>query len=161
METTHMTFDAILSRFTAAVEAGDGTALGALFTQDGIYHDTFYGEFHGPSAIKDMLENHFWRDAKAFRWDMDEPLANADIGYANWRFSYASKLEGVKGKRIVFEGMSRFRLKGDLIDRYDEIFDIGIALSQTDFASERMARIIGKAAERLRSRALNSRHLVD
>lgn len=54
-----MTFDAILSRFTAAVEAGDGTALGALFTQDGIYHDTFYGEFHGPSAIKDMLENHF------------------------------------------------------------------------------------------------------
>jgi len=57
--------------------------------------------------------------------------------------------------------MSRFRLKGDLIDRYDEIFDIGIALSQTDFASERMARIIGKAAERLRSRALNSRHLVD
>ena len=70
-----MTFDAILSRFTAAVEAGDGTALGALFTQDGIYHDTFYGEFHGPSAIKDMLENHFWRDAEAFRLFDERPDA--------------------------------------------------------------------------------------
>ena len=156
-----MTFDAILSRFTAAVEAGDGTALGALFTQDGTYHDTFYGEFHGPSAIRDMLENYFWRDAEAFRWDMNEPLANDDIAYANWRFSYSSKLEGVKGKRIVFEGMSRFRLKGGLINRYDEIFDIGIALSQTDFTSKRMAKIIAKAAERLRSNASNSRHLID
>ncbi|MEL0091445.1 MAG: nuclear transport factor 2 family protein, partial [Rhodospirillales bacterium] len=61
-----MIFSDLLARFTAAVETGDGTELGKLFTLDGVYHDTFYGEFQGPAAIKNMLENHFWRDAEAF-----------------------------------------------------------------------------------------------
>ena len=36
-----MTPTELLSRFTAAVEAGDGAAFGALFTADGVYHDVF------------------------------------------------------------------------------------------------------------------------
>ncbi len=156
-----MSFVDLLARFTAAVEAGDGGALAALFTEDGVYDDTFYGEFKGPAAIKDMLENHFWRDASAFRWDMREPVATPEIGYANWSFSYASKLPGVEGKRVVFEGMSRFRLSGDRIARYDEVFDMGIALAQTNFAADRIERIVQKAAGRLRDRHANTRHLAD
>lgn len=156
-----MAFVDILEKFTAAVEAGDGAALAALFTPDGAYDDTFYGEFQGTAAIQDMLENHFWRDAKAFRWDMVEPVEAAGIGYANWTFSYESKLDGAAGKRVLFEGMSRFRLKDGKIERYDEVFDMGVALAQTAFGAERIARIVAKAAERLRSKHGGSRHLAE
>jgi hypothetical protein len=43
-------FAALLKEFTSAAEAGDGKRLGALFTADSIYHDTFYGEFRGPAV---------------------------------------------------------------------------------------------------------------
>ena len=154
-----MTFAEILSSFTAAVESGDGRALASAFTADGVYHDTFYGAFEGGAAIQDMLENHFWRDAKAFRWDMAEPIESGGVGYANWVFSYESKLEGAIGKRVLFEGMSRFKLRDGRIERYDEVFDMGVALAQTAFAPERIARIVTKAADRLRERHAGTRHL--
>lgn len=156
-----MSFNDLLGKFTAAVEAGDGKALADLFVEDGVYHDTFYGEFQGRPAIQDMLENHFWRDAEAFRWDMREPVETDGIGYANWSFSYASKLPGAEGKRILFQGMSRFRLKDGAIVRYDEVFDMGVALSQTAFDAERIRKIVGKAADRLRASHADTRHLKD
>lgn len=156
-----MSFTDILRQFTAAVEAGDGAALGRLFTEDGIYDDTFYGAFEGPDGIADMLDNHFWRDAKAFRWDMREPLEGNGIAYTNWSFSYESRLPGAEGKRVLFEGMSRFRLRDGKITRYDEVFDMGIALSQTAFAPDRIAKIVGKAAHVLREKHTDTRHLAD
>lgn len=156
-----MTFTEILSKFTAAVEAGDGAALGRLFTEDGVYDDTFYGEFTGPDGIADMINNHFQRDAKNFRWDMREPLVGDGIAYTNWSFSYESRLPDVAGKRIIFEGMSRFRLNGGKILRYDEVFDMGIALSQTAFSPDRITKIVSKAADRLRDRHADTRHLKD
>ena len=154
-----MDFQALLGRFTAAVEAGDGKRLGALFTEDGVYHDTFYGEFRGPEAIADMLENDFWRDARDFRWEMMEPVQAGDTGYARWLFSYTSRLPEAEGQRILFEGMSRFALEGGLIRHYGEVFDMGIALSQTNFPPERIARILGRAAKGLRQRSAGTRHL--
>ena len=154
-----MSFEATLREFTAAVEAGDGKRLAALFTADGVYHDTFYGEFRGRPAIADMLEKHFWRDAKDFRWDMLEPVRAGDTAYARWVFSYTSKLPDAEGQRVIFEGMTRFALEGELIRHYGEVFDMGIALSQTNFAPERIAKIVAKAAGRLRDRVRGSRHL--
>ena len=153
-----MRFSSLLDRFTAAVEAGDGGRLGSLFTADGVYHDTFYGEFTGPAAIAAMLEGHFWRDATAFRWDMFDPVHQGERGYARWVFSYTSNLPEAKGKRIIFEGMSKFELAGERIAHYGEVFDIGIALSQTDFAPERVARILKRAADGVRARHADGRH---
>lgn len=154
-----MDFNALLDEFTAAVEAGDGKRLARLFTPDGVYDDTFYGEFQGHEAIRAMLEEHFWRDATAFRWDMLEPLDGGSIGYSRWVFSYTSQLPEARGERITFEGMSRFRLRDGLIERYDEVFDAGIALAQTGFPAERIARIAARRAEALRRRHAGSRHL--
>ncbi len=154
-----MNFEALLKEFTAAVEAGDGRRLGALFMEDGVYHDTFYGEFRGRAAIAEMLEGRFWRDAEAFRWDMLEPVRQGDTGYARWVFSYTSKLPEAAGRRVVFEGMSRFALSGEAIAHYGEVFDIGIALAQINFAPERVARILARAAEGVRTRHAGSRHL--
>jgi len=116
-----MEFKDIVKAFGAAVEAGDGTALADLFTQDGVYHDMFYGSFKGRAAIKEMLENIFHRDAKDFRWELLDPVTNGRIGYAHWLFSYTGTAEHIKDQRVVFDGVGIFFLKDGLIERYEDI----------------------------------------
>ena len=41
-------FAALVARFGAAATAGDGKALAACFTEDGVYHDYIYGPHRGP-----------------------------------------------------------------------------------------------------------------
>lgn len=151
-------FDTILETFTAAVEAGDGAALGATFTEDGVYHDTFYGAFAGRPSIADMLENYFWRDAEGFLWDMSEPVFDGRTGYARWIFSYSSTLPDSAGTRVVFDGMSRFLIADGLIEDYDEIFSGGVGLVQLDMAPERLAKIMRRQADRLKEHAGWDRH---
>ena len=137
-----MDFPALVKVFTAAVEAADGTRLASLFTEDGIYHDTFYGEFKGRAAIKAMLEERFWGDAKAFKWDAFDAVCDGTHGYCSWHFSYTSSQGESAGKRVVAEGMSHFRLRGGLIEHYGEKFDGGMALVQLDFAPERLVKLL-------------------
>lgn len=144
-------FDRILRRFTSAVESGDGQKLAELFTEGGVYNDCFYGAFHGRDAIARMLEMHFWGHAEEFRWQMLEPIANSGMGYARYRFSYVSKLEGAEGERVVFEGMSQFTLDAGLIRVYREEFNTGIAISQLNFPAERIARHLARKADRVRA----------
>jgi len=144
-------FDRILRRFTSAVESGDGQKLAELFTEDGVYNDCFYGAFHGRDAIARMLEMHFWGHAEEFRWQMLEPIANSGMGYARYRFSYVSKLEGAEGERVVFEGMSQFTLDAGLIRVYREEFNTGIAISQLNFPAERIARHLARKADSVRA----------
>ena len=144
-------FDRILRRFTSAVESGDGQKLAELFTEDGVYNDCFYGAFHGRDAIARMLEMHFWGHAEEFRWQMFEPIANSGMGYARYRFSYVSKLEGAEGERVVFEGMSQFTLDAGLIRVYREEFNTGIAISQLNFPAERIARHLARKADHVRA----------
>jgi len=154
-----MTFTDILARFTAAVQSGDGEALAALFTPDGVYVDGFYGPSAGRAAIAHMLAEHFHGAARDFRWQMLDPVCDGATGYTRWLFSYTSTLPGAEGKRAVFDGMSRFELRDGLIARYTEVFDRGLALAQLGFAPERIARTVGRAAERLRDQPEAKPHL--
>jgi len=139
-------FEQIVKEFTAAVEAGDGTRLAALFTDDGVYHDTFYGANQGHAAIRDMLEKRFYGDAERFKWEMRDPVCNGSIGYARWRFSYTSRMAGSEGKRAVAEGMSCFELEGGKIRRYTENFQGALALVQLDYPPERLAKLLRRWA---------------
>ena len=154
-----MTFDQLLKEFTVAVEAGDGKRLGALFTEDGVYHDTFYGAFKGPAAIAEMLVNRFWRDAEKFKWAMRHPVSDGQNGYAEWTFSYTSKMPDSRGKRVVAEGMSRFALKDGRIQHYGESFDGALALSQLGFPPERLAKLARRWAEEKRALPHAAEHL--
>ena len=98
-----MTFAETIKRMTQAAAQGDGDAVVDCFTPDGVYHDVFYGAFVGPD-IKDLIENYFHRDGENFRWDIHDPIANDDIGYARYVFSYDSKLESARSRRAIFEG---------------------------------------------------------
>ncbi len=107
-----MSFADLIAAMTTAAADGRGTDVAACFAPDGIYHDVFYGDFQGPEAIADLIENHFHRDAEAFRWDVHDPSATGDVGYARYTFSYRSKLAGCVGKRGAFEGVAVCQLRG-------------------------------------------------
>ena len=154
-----MTLTAILKRFTAAVEAGDGTALGALFTPSGVYDDYFFGPSEpGPEGVRDMLA-HFYEGGEDFRWDFHDIVEGNDLGYASYRFSYTSKLPEAKGARVVFEGIGRFVLEDGKIARYSEVFDRGMALAQQDFAAERIKKIGVRYANRIKADPAAARHI--
>ena len=147
-------FEAVLERFTAAVEAGDGEALASLFTPDGTYVDRFYGAKTGREAIAGMLEREFWGHAEGFTWRMFEPVCDGAYGYARYLFSYVSRLRGVEGRTVVFDGFSQYRFDptrgDDLIVCYREQFNTGMAMAQLDFPPERIAKHLRSAAEQLR-----------
>jgi hypothetical protein len=151
-------FPALLTRFAAAVVANDGAALAALFTEDGTYDDGFFGAHTGRPAIAQMLQR-FHDTGRDYRWTWSEPLSDDRTAYARWRFSYASRLPGAEGKPVLFEGMSRFQFRGDLIAHYAEAFDRGVALIQTAMPPDRIARVLEKAAAAQNATAEAKDHL--
>ena len=140
-------FTDLLSRFAGAVAANDGAGFAALFTEDGVYDDGFFGEYKGRNAIIEMLQ-HFHDTGSNYRWDFFDALSDGATGYARYRFSYASGMPGAEGKPVVFEGISHFVFRGGAIARYEESFDRGMALAQQDFAAERIKKVLKKLADR-------------
>jgi hypothetical protein len=138
-------FSGLLHRFAAAVAANDGAGLAALFTPDGTYADEFFGAHQGRTAIAAMLQR-FHDTGRDYRWDFIDPIRAGDIGYARYRFSFASRLPESDGRPVMFEGISQFRFAGQLIERYSEAFDRGVALVQLGFPAERIRRVVEKAA---------------
>lgn len=145
-------FKDVIDKFTNAVESNDGTALAALFVENGVYSDEFYGEFVGREAIAVMLRDHFWGHAKGFRWEMSNLLSDGNHGYATYLFSYDSTMLEALGKRVVFNGIAHFLFEDGLIQRYEEIFNTGMAQAQLDFDPIRIKKHLLKKAEQLRSR---------
>jgi len=140
-------FPDLLSRFATAAAANDGAGFSALFTEDGVYDDGFFGEYKGRKAIAEMLQ-HFHDTGSNYRWDFFDALSDGQQAYARYRFSYASRMPGAEGKPVVFEGISFFRFRDGLIARYGEVFDRGMALAQQDFAPERIKKVLNKLADR-------------
>ena len=153
-----MDFPNLLSRFATAVQKNDGAALASLFASDGIYDDGFYGEYAGPKAIADMLQ-HFHDTGTNFHWDFFDPLTDGRIGYARYRFSYASKMKGSEGKPVVFEGTAFFTFADDKIAHYREVFDRGVALVQQDFDAERLKKVLAKTVARINAGGGAQEHL--
>jgi hypothetical protein len=154
-----MTLKILLTAFAAAVEKGDGNALADCFTADGIYDDYFFGPSKpGRDGIVEMLA-HFYEGGKDFRWDFFDIAEAGPLGYASYRFSYTSILPEAKGARVAFEGISRMTLADGRIQHYAEVFDRSIALSQLDFAPERLKKIALKYANRLKETPAMARHV--
>ncbi|WP_341898317.1 nuclear transport factor 2 family protein, partial [Ferrovibrio terrae] len=57
----------LLHRFAEAVQTRDGKGFAALFTEDAVYHDVFYGAFHGRQKIAELVDDWFYRTAEEFR----------------------------------------------------------------------------------------------
>lgn len=153
-----MSFAALLSAMTAAACRGDGAAVAACFTPDGVYHDCFYGAFEG-AAIASMIEGFFHRDAGDFRWDLHDVVDDGRTGYARYVFSYTSKLPDAQGRRAIFEGVSICRLRDGRIERYREVANSAVGLLTLGFAPERIAKFLAREARELAGREEAAGHV--
>jgi len=138
-------FQTILGKFTAAGIANDGGRFAALFTESATYDDNFFGQHRGRAAIAAMLQR-FHDTGESYRWEFDEPVFDGALGYAWFRFSFASKMPGCEGRPVLIKGISCFRVENGLIAEYREVFDTGIALAQLGFPGERIKRVLDKEA---------------
>jgi SnoaL-like protein len=141
-------FSRLLGEFAAAGVANAGARFAALFTEDATYDDNFFGLHRGRAEIAAMLQR-FHDTGENYRWEFTEPVLAGHLGYAWFRFSFASKMPGYEGKPVLINGISCFRLRDGLIAEYREVFDTGIALAQLGFSADRIKRVLDKeAAER-------------
>jgi ketosteroid isomerase-like protein len=153
-----MSFAALITAMTQAACRGDGAAVAACFTPDGVYHDCFYGAFQGP-AIVQMIEAFFHRDACDFRWDLHDIVDDGLTGYARYVFSYESKLPGAAGRRALFEGVSICALRDGRIASYREVANSAVGLHALGFAPERIAKLLAREARELAARPEAAGHL--
>ena len=132
--------------------------MAALFTENAVYHDVFYGAFEGRARIAEMINDWFYRHARDLRWDMFDPVSDGRNLYARYLFSYVSTVPEAQGRRVMFEGVSLMRLEGGLIAAYREVANTGPALLDMGFPPERVAKILTRQGELLLSRPEASRH---
>jgi len=148
----------LLTTFADAVQSNHRQRLALMFTEDGVYEDGFFGAHVGRESIATMLQR-FHETGSSYFWEFVDPVTDGEIGYARFRFSYASRLPESIGRAVLFEGISCFRFRGELISHYSEAFDRGVALAQLAFPAERIKRILEKAAESQNQLSEARRHL--
>lgn len=153
--------DKLLREFCRTVEQRDGGAFALLFTEDGVYHDVFYGAFTGRAKIAEMIDDWFYRTASNFCWDMHDPVSDGRMLYARYTFSYRSLLPEAKGARAMFEGIAIMTLRDGLIANYGEVANVATGFVDMKFAPDRMAKIFGKQSAALKMRPEMQRHLTD
>ena len=156
-----MNASTMLRAFCDAVEQRNGKAFSELFTEDGIYHDVFYGAFEGRAKIAGMIDDWFYRTATDFRWDMHDPVSDGHTLYARYTFSYRSTLPEAEGARAMFEGVAIMRLRDGKIVEYHEVANTAPAFVDLKFAPERIAKIVAKQGAALKARPEMKRHLAD
>jgi limonene-1,2-epoxide hydrolase len=150
---------ALLKAFCSAVERRDGKSMATLFTEDGVYHDIFYGSFQGHTRIAELIDDWFHRTAKDFRWDMHRPVSDGKMLYAYYTFSYVSTLPEAVGRRVGFEGVSMMTLRDGKIAEYREVANVGPAFVELGFAPERVSKILAKEGKHLKAQPDFKRHV--
>ena len=154
-----MTTEQLLRAFCDAVEQHNGKAFAELFTEDGVYHDVFYGAFKGRADIAGMIDDVFYRTATDFRWDMHSPVTDGKTLYAHYTFSYRSTLPEARGARVMFEGVAMMKLREGKILEYHEVANTAPAFVDMNFAPERIAKIFARQGAALKARPEMRRHL--
>src|SRR6201991_5351958 len=156
-----MTTTAMLRAFCDAVEQRNGRAFADLFTEDGVYHDVFYGAFVGREKIAAMVDDWFYRTATDFRWDLHDPVTDGTTLYARYTFSYRSTLPEANGARAMFEGVAIMTLRDGRIVSYHEVANTATAFTDMNFPAERIAKIAARQAIALKARPEMKRHLAE
>ena len=151
----------MLRAFCDAVEQRNGKAFAELFTEDGVYHDVFYGAFAGRAKISELIDDWFYRTATDFRWDMHAPVSDGHTLYARYTFSYRSTLPEAKRARAMFEGVAIMKLRDGKIAAYHEVANTAPGFVDMNFAPERIAKIVARQGAALRARPEMARHLVE
>jgi ketosteroid isomerase-like protein len=152
-------WQAMLDGLCRAAEACDGKAFASYFTEDGVYHDDFYGAFAGRERLASLVTDWLHKDARNLRWDMVEPVSDGRHLYARYIFSYDSTLPEARGARAMFEAVSIMSLRDGKIADYREVISGGTAFVDMHFHPERIFKIFERKAAALKARPEAQRHL--
>ena len=153
-----MSFQVILDRFAAAVGAHDSPGLAALFAENGCYDDYFFGEHHGRAEIAAMLDR-FHVGGEQFCWQFVDPVFADGLGYASYCFSYLSREPESAGRLMMFDGMSRFRIRDGQIVHYAEAFDRGMAFVRLGYPAGTVMKLLDRYGRALDDRPVGRAHL--
>lgn len=140
-----MTGNDLVQEFAAAFNRQDMPGLLACFTEDAVYHDTFYGRHQGHAGLRELFQRMF-RDSRGYTWSMHVVVADPLRAAAEWTFSYtvSDAIPRSAGRKVRFSGMSLFELKGGKVASYREYFDSGVAFLQLGFSPESLARVLAR-----------------
>ncbi|MCA1845339.1 MAG: nuclear transport factor 2 family protein, partial [Actinobacteria bacterium] len=79
--------------------------------------------------------------------------------YARYTFSYRSLLPEANGGRAMFEGVAIMQVEDGLIAEYREVANPGPAFVDMNFTPERIAKILAREGQALKSLPEMKRHL--
>jgi len=150
---------AMLDGLCRAAERCDGEAFASYFTEDGVYHDDFYGAFVGRAQVARLAPDWLHKDARALRWDMFDPVCDGERLYARYLFSWNSTLPEANGARAMFEAVCIITLRDGKIAEYREVISAGTAFVDMGFHPERISKIFARKAAALKSLPEAQRHL--
>jgi len=133
----------IVREFERAFNRQDVKVLVACFTEDGTYHDTFFGGHTGGAVLREMFERMF-REGRDYAWTMEQIVETETAAAAEWTFAYTvtEAIPRSAGRPVRFRGMSFFEKRDGKIAAYRVSFDMGAALLQLGFSPEAMAKTI-------------------
>tara|TARA_R110000787_G_scaffold64443_2_gene145520 strand:- start:228 stop:710 length:483 start_codon:yes stop_codon:yes gene_type:complete len=151
-------FSKKLDLFARAVEQQDGTAFGALFTEDAVYHDAIYGAIRGRDAIAKMMEVDWYKDGDQWLWDMLDPVCDEQRGYVRYVASFRSVNRFSAGNRIVAPGVGMFEFKDSLFRTYHEIANGTPALWDLNVRGEHLDKVVRRIADAQRASPSLSEH---
>jgi steroid delta-isomerase-like uncharacterized protein len=117
----------LLQQWVDGVEAGDGDAIAALYTEDAIHEDVPAGMVvEGPEEIGALVSGTV-EQFDDVRYEVLAAHESGDLGILEYRFS-ATDLES--GQPISIRGVHIFELAGDRIRRSADYYDVASILAQ-------------------------------
>lgn len=138
-----MKFPDVTTAFTTAVEGADFDGLAALFAEDGVYHDIYYGAFEGRAAIADLLRL-FYKGGRDFRWEFFDHTFENGTGYAQYMFSYTATNPRAAGTRVTFDGVGIFKLADGLITHYADVCNGILPMAQMNTPDDLMDKMTAR-----------------
>ena len=152
----------MLRAFCDAVEQRNGKAFAELFTEDGVYHDVFYGAFEGRAKIAEMIDDWFYRTADRFPLGHARPRQRrAARSMRATRSATARRCRRRKARGRCSRASSIMKLRDGKIAEYHEVANTAPAFVDIKFAPERIAKIVAKQGAALKARPEMKRHLVE
>ena len=117
----------LLQQWVDGVEAGDGDAIAALYTEDAVHEDVPAGMVvEGPEEIGALVSGTV-EQFDDVRYEVLAAHESGDLGILEYRFS-ATDLES--GQPISLRGAYIFELEGDRIRRSADYYDVASILAQ-------------------------------
>ena len=79
---------------------------------------------------------------------MYDLINNDSKGYARYRFSFTSILNGSENLKVAVPGMAYFQFDGNLIEYYGEVVNGGIPMAQLNLPAGKIKRVFEKWSDR-------------